>query len=339
MADKRLPAAKAAAAMLRSRGYDSNRVLGYFQRLNMSGLDFQGQISTAYAQSGFGLSAGLSFDFGALVMPFLHANVGVSLSGSRSAHAVVVLQRTLSGIWEDKAPEDRLAPWPPPDWKSKSPLALGIMNGQTKTFGGQLAYDTWFGIGTGIDETSFGAAAGVEAQAEVSGSWTCLKDVAPRHYGADPKGSTIAGDVDDLFETQLKLEAKAWIGSVVHGAIAARERGFELESEGERAVRQAAWLTLIRKEVYDIGVQLAETHDTFITPDVNWATASSGVSLIKELGKESFDVGAGFWNRKQDSQDLIDHLKSIKTQKEKRRQLLDRILKILKLSLRLEGSS
>lgn len=338
MADKRLPASKATAAMLRSRDYDSNRVLGYFQRLNVSGLDFQGQVSSAYAQSGLGLSAGLSFDFGALVMPFLHANVGLSLSGSRSAHAVVVLQRTLSGIWDDKAPEDRLAPWPPPDWTSKRPLALGILNGRTSTFAGQAAYDTWFGIGTGIDETSFGAAAGVEAQAGISGSWTCLKDVAPRHYRSDPKRSSITGDVDDLFETQLKLEAKAWIANVVRGASAAREEGFELESEGEREARKGAWLKLIGKEIYETGVQLAETHDMFITPDVNWASASSGVSLIRELGKESFDVGAGFWNRKQNSRELIVQLESIKARKKKRRQLLDRILQRIDDELAARGT-
>ncbi|MDB6150615.1 MAG: hypothetical protein JWQ44_2063 [Chthoniobacter sp.] len=69
------------------RESDERRALGYLQRLNLAGFDAKGQINSAYGQSGVGMSAGLNVDFGPLIIPFVHFETGVELSGGRTAHS------------------------------------------------------------------------------------------------------------------------------------------------------------------------------------------------------------------------------------------------------------
>ncbi len=60
------------AQTLETRESDEPRALGYLQRLNLAGYDVKGQLSSAYGQSGIGLSLGAKVDFGAMLVPFVH---------------------------------------------------------------------------------------------------------------------------------------------------------------------------------------------------------------------------------------------------------------------------
>jgi hypothetical protein len=78
---------------------DEPRALGYFQRLNLSGHDFKGQLSSAYGQAGVALSVGAKVDFGALLVPFVHLDLALDVQGERTAHSVLLLQRMAHRVW------------------------------------------------------------------------------------------------------------------------------------------------------------------------------------------------------------------------------------------------
>ncbi|MGZ8154575.1 MAG: hypothetical protein ACXWUK_04640, partial [Burkholderiales bacterium] len=127
---------------LASGASDEPRALGYLQRLNLSGYDFKGQLSSAYGQSGVALSLSAKVDFGALLVPFVHLDLSADVEGEpRTAHSVLVLQRMPHRLWRDDMvqppqPPNAKAPatyhyFPVPSWTTPRPLALAFLHGST----------------------------------------------------------------------------------------------------------------------------------------------------------------------------------------------------------------
>ena len=113
------------------------RALGYLQRLNLAGYDVKGQLSSAYGQSGLGLSVSASIDFGALFVPLLHLDVGADIEGERTAHSLVVLQRMPHRAWLDDMvrppqppknnPGAPAPPYPQAFWTATQPIVLALL--------------------------------------------------------------------------------------------------------------------------------------------------------------------------------------------------------------------
>jgi hypothetical protein len=210
-------------------GHESGapRGLGYLQRLNLAGCDLKGQLSSAYAQAGGGLSLSAKVDFGPLLIPFVHFDFGVAVEGERTAHSVLVLQRMPHRVWlEDmerppqppqKNPQAPPPPFPNPDWTASRPLALAVLHGKTGRLKATVAASAWAGLGSLGDFDQTGVTFGVGAAALLGGSVTRIADVAPRHYLPTPSDSSLNDDVDDLFAAELKVNAAAWVLEVGGG--------------------------------------------------------------------------------------------------------------------------
>jgi len=233
---------------LQSRDIHEPWCLNHFQRLNTAGHDFKGQMSTAYGQSGFGLTFNLDVDFGGLVGPFVHLAAGLELSGARTAHTLVLIQRCPSKVWAqhvDRPPQPREKSSKPavakngkarrnvtykfphrqrPVWTSSKPIALAHMRGETWDVGVNASAAAWAGLGNAFDNDETGAAVGAKIEGGASGVRTWLGDNQWRNYES-VYGSALSNDVDDLFENNLKKKAAAWITMAGDSIKGAREEG------------------------------------------------------------------------------------------------------------------
>src|ERR1043166_4574828 len=243
--------AKKVAAALDCRESDEPRALGYLQRLNLAGYDVKGQISSAYGQSGIGLSVSVSIDFGAMFVRFVHGDASANIGAEpRTAHSLLVLQRMPHRAWLDdmvqppqppkKDPNAPSPPFPRAYWTATRPLVLALLQGSTSRLKAGVAADAWAGLGT-LDFDETGLAIGAQAGANIGGVLTRLVDPAPRHYPPTPSDSSLNEDVDDLFEENLKAKAAAWLIETGGGVKDILELGAPRMSLVEQAEQDSNW--------------------------------------------------------------------------------------------------
>lgn len=308
-------ATKLIAKGLESRESDEAKALGYLQKLNLAGMDVKGQISSAYGQSGYGLGIDAKFDFGALLVPFVHLDAGFSMAGSRTAHALLVLQRMPKAVWVEDHPRPPQPPaaqalaLPPtapvaPTWKTQQPIAMAFLKGRTLKLDAKVSTAAWAGFGSFEDFDETGLTIGIKAEVSAGGSITRLVETQPRHYRSLRDGrSTLADDVDDLFEVRLKAKVMAWILACVEGvnklqsydipAISLREQARDagLSDDAETAL-----LTTLdyydRLAVNDVdsiaiaglGLQVKNVLVSAVKRVKGMLTTASTDDLLKELG-------------------------------------------------------
>ena len=194
-------------------------VLDYLQRLNLAGLDVKGQTSSAYAQSGIGLSVGASVDFGPLLLPCLTLSAKLDVDGEpRTAHGLLVLQRLPGRAWgkdivQPPQPANLRAPRPPllpEDWRTGTPIGLAFLKGRSWTLNASAALTAALGVGSVGNFDEIGLSIGATAEVAASTVGTELLDPQPRHY-RHGDNAELKEDLIDLFEADLKNKAASWL--------------------------------------------------------------------------------------------------------------------------------
>ncbi|MEM7060373.1 MAG: hypothetical protein AAF557_22570 [Pseudomonadota bacterium] len=275
---------------LEQKESDEARVLGFYQRMNLAGVDYKGQLSSAYTQTGIGMSASGKIDFGAMLVPFVHLPVSATLSGSGAAHGLLVLTRMPQMIWRrgqmepgQPAKLDRKAPIPPldpADWTSRRPLAMAHLRGKTWELKGAAAASAWGGLGENFVSDEMGVSGGLKLEGAVIGRSTRLVDAEVVHSGPSAYDSGLAGYVDDLLVQNLRKRVARWLIRIAGGEKDARD--LEAPATGFRA-------RLRRYKAYGgKAVEGAETvaawFDDTVIPDVqNAPVVSTGKSIVRAV--------------------------------------------------------
>lgn len=284
-------ATEAVADHLLTHESDEARALGYFQRLNLAGLDVKGQLSAAYGQAGVGIGGSIKADFGKTIAPFLTLSVKGDIAGERLAHALSVVQRLPVRAWA----VDNVSFRPPAAadskpgtlrireaiWRSRSPLAVSFLEGTTYKLSTKVAGKAWAGIGSDADsdETGMALGIGVDAMVGGGGTLTMLRDEAPRHFAASPYDSGLAEYVDDLFFDNLKRRVAGWLLLNGVGAEAATKSGMPVETLETIAGELASPLSAEAKSVID-GFDKAELSDP-----VDAVIGSGLLGKLKSMGE------------------------------------------------------
>lgn len=311
---------------LQSRDRHEPWVLSHFQRLNSAGHDYKGQLSTAYGQSGFSGSLGLDLDFGGIVGPFVHLEVGASLSGERTAHTIVLIHRLQSKVWPEFYPSP---PQPTkrsskktsvngnkksvvrikwatkkntPIWTCDRPIALADMRGRTWEFKGEATGAAWAGVGNAFDDDETGLAVGAKLTGSVTGTFTMLRDNSARHY-ASVYDSHLAQDVDDLLEDNLKNKAAAWLTMAGENRHAAATLGTPFEPSKHRLRRLGIGIDSTAQEFFD-------AWDTYSTPAIDRNTGGMFGTAARGLRGLARKAKTAWKNHHLKTDDLIADLNS-----------------------------
>lgn len=223
-----------------------------YQDFAKSGLDYSGQLSSAFGYSGYGLDVQVSPPVSDLVLPGLGA-LSVTIGGraTRSRETLVVLQR-LPGEVTALAPTTTTTPTPTtsttsaptptgttstptstPLWTTTQPLALCTLQGTCWT--GSLSVTVKAGIDPPVDTDELGLTLdlGIQGTVGVDGQYVQLRDVLPAYY-VSPQESGLAdlAALEDALERILgpskgeaKAEIEGWIADRVQALVDARAQG------------------------------------------------------------------------------------------------------------------
>ena len=183
--------AKMALGQIR-KGLDSHEseeplALDYLQRLNLAGLDGKGQISLAHGQAGIGVALSAGIDFGALLVPFVHLEVGASVGAGVTADGLLMIQRMPNRLWAADIVQPQQAPaaqrdgplpatFAVPNWSSRTPLALAFLRGKTYRLKAGAFASAWAGLGTFDDQDETGATLGAKIEGDAGATITRLID-------------------------------------------------------------------------------------------------------------------------------------------------------------------
>jgi hypothetical protein len=314
--------AEGLAAALDTRVSDEQRALGYLQRLNVTGHDAKGQLSSAYAQSGVGLSLGAKVDFGAMLVPFVHLDLAADVQGERTAHSLLVLQRMPHRVWMSDMvrppqpakndPHAQPPAFPTPYWRSKRPLALALLQGRTWRLKAVASAAAWAGLGSLGDYDETGLTLGVKLEGQASGITTRLVDTAPRHYPPTPSDSTLNEDVDDLFEANLKSKAAAWLLETGGGIDQLREFGAPRTPLLERAEQEA-----LGEAIEAPVLTVLDAYDKLTIPDVDTvAIAETGFSVVRAMAHAATAIKALVTSKRLETDELLKQLGQVRKELE-----------------------
>ncbi|MEZ4454126.1 MAG: hypothetical protein R3B09_32020 [Nannocystaceae bacterium] len=232
-----------------------------YQDFAKSGLDYSGQLSSAFGYSGYGLDAQVSPPVSDLVLPGLGA-LSVTIDGraTRSRETLVVLQRlpgevtalaptttptptTSTGTTSAPTPTGTTsaptstgttsAPTSTPLWTTTQPLALCTLQGTCWT--GSFSVTVKAGIDPPVDTDELGLTLdlGVQGTVGVDGQYVQLRDVLPAYF-VSPQESGLAdlAALEDALERivgptkgEAKAEIEGWIADRVQALVDARAQG------------------------------------------------------------------------------------------------------------------
>ncbi|MFN0191864.1 MAG: hypothetical protein ACKVP5_07780 [Aestuariivirga sp.] len=308
------------------RGLDSHEsdepyALDYLQRLNLAGYDVKGQVSSALGQAGLGVGLSAGVDFGAVLIPFVHLELGANVASEGTADGLLVLHRLSHRLWKDDIVQPqqthrdhRDAPLPPPFlppfWSSRTPLALAFLRGKSFRLNAGVYARAWAGAGTFDDIDETGLTVGVALAADGGGTITRLIDESVRHYPASSNGSALREDVDALFDANLKNKVAAWLIGTGGGVKELVELGAPRRSLADQAADGEVQLD---KPL----LQLAAAFDELTIPDVDAISATGvGVSVLKGLRAVGRKVRDAVKGDKLTTQALQSQLASVKEELE-----------------------
>ncbi|SLN41057.1 hypothetical protein [Pseudooctadecabacter jejudonensis] len=288
---------------LQTRKEDEEVLIDYYSRLRGIGQDLKGQMSTAYAQTGVGLSLGLAFDFGSFVCPGVHIDAALKAKGAGTAHGILTLHRGARVAWfadikhpplppKNPSPADQ-APIARTDWSTDRPYCLSFLRGSTWEYGIDGKVGVWAGFGDAGDVDETGAAIGGELDLGGMGVTTRLCDPVPSHYPSY-NADLIKRDLNGIFKENAKNAAAAWLILVGKGRKLALGDGVPIHSTNFLARKMAAFRGAAGTPLQDVA-NVWDTHDTaFVSRsggDALWsigdmlASAADTLRNKRKLGK------------------------------------------------------
>jgi len=301
--------------------------LDYLQRLNLAGLDAKGQVSSAYAQSGIGLSLGANVDFGYLFIPFLTLSpANLTVGPTYTARAFLVLQRLPSTTWSEeivdfKEPRlsrtgnklklsSRMNRLGNVDWRTTKTIALAFLRGTTFEVKAGFELKTALGVGgiANFDETGATITPLKGALQYEKGFLSRLGDPQPRLYNRYTDGSQLNADLLDLFREQLKRKTAAWLMEM-GGQLT------ELIAQGQPCIPPAD-RSKIADEVLNVGRILVGVADSGVSyVDLSPSTLLLAPSLVARAIVELLKAKR-FDPNNLDAKDLLKSLGDVKAQLE-----------------------
>lgn len=274
----------------------------YYTKLRALDMDKKGQISTAYGQSGVGMTVGGAVDFGAMLGPGVHLVAGVNAKGSRTAHALLVLHRAPRKAWfkdiVKPLPDHKIQGGrgvrrrvPKHNWATDRYYALGFLRGHTKELGIDVSASAWVGFGAAFDVDETGVTAGAKIEAGGSGLFSRLCDPNPGLY-AQYNSKLINGDLNGIFRENTKRKAAAWLIETGQGRKALKDADAPMETASSVARR----LRVLGHNIEDLTLNAANTYDTHDTSISNrqfgnWL--SSALSIGWNRGKGAYNTVTG----------------------------------------------
>lgn len=230
------------------RSYACDDPLHMFRRLDLVGLAFKGQLSSGYAQAGFGASFDATFDFGTLLAPgLIRVPVSASVGAERTDHHLLVITRMPTALYEQPAAllrprgVDRDRPAPPGDapqedlgarlvpfaatgeapstrfrlihaaWKGTKPLALLMLDGSTYKGAFQAGIGIEIGIGDPFAADEAGIALGAKAAGSIAFEFSDLAEPASRAFRPLTDSNELRDAVDEILATGLKEQLVRWM--------------------------------------------------------------------------------------------------------------------------------
>ena len=279
---------------LDSHESDEPLALDYLKLLNLSGLEVKGQLSTALGQAGIGLSLSVGVDFGALLVPFVHLQLGTNIDAQGTADGLLMLHRLPHRLWRDailkpqqppppqqappdSAPAKLRPPFPEPYWSSRTPLGLAFLRGKTFRLKAGVFARAWAGAGAFDDLDETGVTIGIGLAADASATVARLLDPAVHHYPANPDDKGLGDAVNDLFADNLKAKAAAWLVGTGGGV-------GNLETLGAPQRTRRQQLEDAGVDLGKVALDLCAKYDELTIPDVDSLSgAGIGVTVLKSL--------------------------------------------------------
>lgn len=213
--------------------YGGGNPIDYLSHLNTAGLHSKGLLSSCHAMNGVSLKGKVKTDFLAAIVPFVHAQVGVSLEGEAAANGMLVVQRGASKLWNvefSNVPaavpegEDQL-PIVPPVWYSLHPQSLTYLRGKSGRYNGGVSADVWAGVGNPRDIDETGISVGAFAEGSAEGTLTSLQCNEPQYFAGYANNKTISHAVELVLIDNLKNKAALWLLANGNGIKEAAEFG------------------------------------------------------------------------------------------------------------------
>lgn len=200
-----------------------------YQELAVSGLDYKGQLSSAYGEGGISGALALSYDFGQMALPSLMtASVQVGLSGTHTRKSMVVLQRLPQAVYRTGASgvlsalaANGVAPLPEEVWRTSRPVALIVLEGNV--YQGGLNVEGQVGVSieppVTIDEVGAELSATLTARADGGVTILRLEHVLAGYYPSPDDGVALQIELNAALVTLLggptraeaKAEVKRWL--------------------------------------------------------------------------------------------------------------------------------
>jgi hypothetical protein len=225
------------------RSYICDDPLHMFRRLDITGLAYKGQLSSGYAQAGFGGSFSASFDLGTLIAPgLIRIPITGKVAAKRTDHHLLVIARMPKALYDKTVSKLRLPSarrnqaQPPPQndvgktlrpyavdgigknnivrpfWAGEKPLSLAMMDGSTY----QMSFNAGIGIEIGIGDPFAADEAGLALGAKVEGTVELeISDLVEKSGSRAFKPAVDSNDprdaVDEILADGLKEQLVLWM--------------------------------------------------------------------------------------------------------------------------------
>jgi len=251
-------------------------VVNIFQLFNVSGIDYKGQVSSAYGERGFLVEGGVKVDVldllmmlvvGIPVLPGLSVKLGSRVGGSLKSEALVLLERFPSYVNSPIPTQGTILgtgqmptePFFPNIWCTRNPINLLVMYGKSGDLEFELTAEAKFGLPSlvSIDELGIELSASASVNGKISGKFIRLNDYYPKSF---PRPSDTNIQKDDALQRTIyglltipdkkivKRDIDAWINEMVTNWLTVNPvpEGFK---ERQSRLKQVFKSILVRKAI------------------------------------------------------------------------------------------
>lgn len=183
------------------QAYDSGSAINLFRAFNLTGFDYNGQLTSGFGERGTKVSLDVSWDFGDLILPgVLSAKVEAGASAAKTRYTLIFVARQPKKLKISK------------NWTTMKPLCLSIMKGYAAKMTASAGVSASATPSLGVDE--LGLEVSAAAGGDIGGRVINLRDEDP-HFYASPWDASLALDfdqaVDVLTRRQVKNMIDAWL--------------------------------------------------------------------------------------------------------------------------------
>lgn len=243
--------------------------ISMYQILNISGLDYKGQMSSGFGEKGIQVDASIKvdfLDFFAPGIPALELSAEAKAKATVTKETLVVLQRFPGRVYSSRISHlPFTTQLPSPIWDTSTPITLLTLDGGSINLEFGITATAGYQAPLSVDELGLGLS--LSAQTKISGKSIRLKDRYPGSYPSPSdtnlaKASALQSAVDKLLGGQskadLKVEVEAWIEAMFQEWLKEIESSSPPDAK-TKATRLKSLKELMKGKIYTVKEQLKET--------------------------------------------------------------------------------